>query len=183
MSFLSSFLTSHAKANPANETKSAYDFSFTTIDGTDFPLSELKGQIVVVVNTASECGFTKQYQDLQKLQDTYQDKNVTIIGVPSNDFGGQEPGSNAEIKKFCETSFGITFPMMEKTSVSGDDAHPFYQWARAQKVGGFLSSRPRWNFHKYVIGPNGQLVGSFGSTTNPMSKSITVLIDQFLNAQ
>lgn len=152
--------------------KTAYDFSFKTIDGEDMPLSQYKGKVVMVVNTASRCGFTPQYEGLQKLYEFYKDKGLVIIGVPANDFAGQEPGSNAEIKKFCSMNYAITFPMTEKTAVSGKDAHPFYKWAGGQGIGGMLASKPRWNFHKYLIDADGKLVGSYGSVTKPGSKEI-----------
>ncbi len=156
--------------------KTAYDFAFTDIDGTDLKLSDLKGKVVMVVNTASECGFTKQYADLQTLYETYQPRGLVIIGVPSNDFGGQEPGTAAEIKKFCETNYKISFPLTEKTVVSGKQAHPFYQWAALQPSSGV----PAWNFHKYIIDREGHLVGSFGSMTNPKSEKITTLLETLL---
>lgn len=106
----------------------AHDFSFQTITGEAMPLSQFKGKAVLVVNTASECGFTKQYDGLQALYEAYQSKGLVVLGVPANNFGGQEPGSDADIKTFCETNFNITFPMASKVSVKGDDAHPFYVW-------------------------------------------------------
>ncbi len=154
----------------------AYDFSFESIDGGQINLVDYKGKTIMVVNTASLCGFTKQYDGLQELYETYKDRGFVLVGIPSNDFGGQEPGSEAEIKEFCETNFNITFPMTAKQVVSGEDAHPFYTWAASQKKGGFLSSKPRWNFHKYIIDKEGGLVGSFGSMTDPMSGKITKLI-------
>ena len=173
--FLSMSLPTYAQQE--NPMINAHDFSFDSIiDGAQINLADFKGQTVMIVNTASLCGFTKQYDDLQKLYETYKDQNFTVIGVPSNDFGGQEPGSEEDIKEFCETNFNITFPMTAKQIVSGDNAHPFYKWAANQKQGGFLSSKPRWNFHKYLIGPDGNLIGSFGSMTNPMSDKITSLI-------
>ena len=114
----------------ADYNKLAYDFSFTNIDGTNLNLSKYKGKIIIVVNVASQCGFTNQYTDMQKVWEKYKDNGLIMLGVPSNDFGGQEPGSNTDIKDFCETNFGITFPMTEKVSVKGDEAHPFYMWAK-----------------------------------------------------
>lgn len=169
-----------AQAAEENMTKTAYDFSFTSIDGEDLPLSQFRGKVVLVVNTASECGFTKQYEGLQALYEQYQDRGLVVLGVPSNDFGGQEPGTEAEIKKFCTSKFNVTFPMTEKRVVSGDQADPFYQWAGAQGVGGLLGGKPAWNFHKYVIDRDGKLVGSFGSKTEPQSDKIITLIEQLL---
>lgn len=150
--------------------KSAYDFSFRKIDGGDLSLSSFKGKLLLVVNTASKCGFTKQYAGLQKLYDTYKDRGLVVLGVPSNDFLSQEPGTNAEIKKFCETAFGITFPMTEKVHVKGADADPFYLWASTQERG----SVPGWNFHKLLVSPDGVLLQSFETKIEPDD---SVLID------
>lgn len=146
-----------------------YDLSFKTIDGQALPLSDFKGKVVLVVNTASQCGFTPQYDGLEKLYETYKDQGLVVLGIPSNDFGGQEPGSEKEIKTFCETRFNIKFPMASKEVVSGSDAHPFYKRAREQL--GILSA-PRWNFYKYLISRDGHIVGWFASTTKPDSASL-----------
>lgn len=155
---------------------SAHDFTFTKIDGGPLPLSEFRGKTLLVVNTASRCGFTKQYEGLQNLYETYEARGLVVLGVPSNDFMGQEPGTNEDIKKFCETTFGITFPMTEKISVKGAAAHPFYQWAAGQEGGG----APKWNFHKYLIAPDGALAGSFGSTTAPDDEKLIAAIESAL---
>lgn len=152
-----------AKAEP--QKGSAYDYSFTTLIGEEkLPLSQFKGKVVLIVNTASHCGFTKQYAGLQKLYDSYQDKGLVVLGVPSNDFGEQEPGTSGEIAEFCKLNYGVTFPMAAKQVVSGDAAHPFYRWAR--EVLGF-GTAPKWNFHKYLIARDGTLVDYFNSTTSP----------------
>ncbi len=159
----------------ADYDKLAYDFSFKDLDGSELKLSEYKNKIIVIVNVASECGFTSQYEDLQKIWEKFQKKDVVIIGVPSNDFGGQEPGSNNEIKNFCESKFGITFPMTEKISVKGSTAHPFYQWAKKNHG---KSAIPKWNFHKIIIGKEGKVKDTFSSLVKPSSKKfIKVLID------
>lgn len=163
--------------NAPKPVQNAYDFSFTAIDGTPLPLSGFKNKVILVVNTASRCGFTPQYDGLQKLYDTYKNKGLIVLGIPSNDFGGQEPGGNKDIKKFCEMNFAINFPMAEKIDVTGKDAHPFYKWAATQGKGGMLSGKPRWNFHKYLVGPDGQLAGSFGSITKPGSGDLTKAIE------
>jgi glutathione peroxidase len=155
---------------------SAHDFTFTAIDGGALPLSAYRGKALLVVNTASRCGFTKQYEDLQKLYSDYTDRGLVVLGVPSNDFMGQVPGTNEEIKKFCETSFGITFPMTEKVSVKGGSAHPFFQWAAGQDNGG----TPKWNFHKYLIAPDGTLAASFGSTTGPYDQKLITALESIL---
>lgn len=169
-------MTPLAKAQDAPK-QTAHDFELTAIDGSPLPLSNFKNKVVLVVNTASRCGFTPQYEGLQKLYDTYKDKGLVVLGVPSNDFGGQEPGSNKEIKEFCEMNFAINFPMAEKAAVTGDDAHPFYKWAGAQGKGGLLTGKPRWNFHKYLVGPDGSLAGSFGSTTKPGSSDMIKAVE------
>ncbi|MDX2204112.1 MAG: glutathione peroxidase [Hyphomicrobiaceae bacterium] len=142
----------------------AWDFSFTSIDGKPMPLSDFRGKVLLVVNTASFCGFTKQYEALQALNAKYEAQGFNVIGVPSNDFGGQEPENEGKIKEFCEGMFGVTFPLTGKNEVTGDGAHPFYKWARDQL--GWLNS-PKWNFHKYLVGRDGKLVTSFFSSTAP----------------
>jgi len=157
--------------------ETAHDFSFTTIDGDPLPLSQFKGKAVLVVNTASLCGFTPQYKGLQALYERYGDKGLVVLGVPSNDFGGQEPGANAKIKDFCDTNYHITFPLAEKEVVSGNKAHPFYKWA-AKELG--MLATPKWNFHKYIIDPNGKLVDWFATTTKPGSAKVTKAIEAVL---
>jgi len=163
----------HAEPNPSD--KSAYDFSFEALDGSPMPLSQFKGKVILVVNTASKCGFTPQYKGLEALYLKYKDKGLVIIGVPSNDFGQQEPGSAAEIKQFCALNYGVTFPMTAKQVVSGNNAHPFYLWAYS--VLGF-GSAPKWNFHKYLIDTNGRVVDYFASTTAPDSDKLAAAIEK-----
>ncbi|GFZ77657.1 glutathione peroxidase [Elstera cyanobacteriorum] len=159
---------------------SAYDFSFQSIDGQPLPLATFKGKAVLVVNTASQCGFTPQYKGLEALYDRYGAQGLIVLGVPSNDFGGQEPGQNSDIKNFCETTFDVSFPLTEKTHVTGSDAHPFYKWA-AEKMG--MVAKPRWNFHKYLIGPDGALVDWFSTVTEPTSPRVTKAIETLLPAK
>lgn len=167
-----SFLSSSVQAD------TAYDFSFKTLSGEQsMPLSQFKGKVVLIVNTASKCGFTKQYAELEKLYEKYKDKGLVILGVPSNDFAGQEPGSNQEIASFCQLNFGVTFPMAAKEVVTGDKAHPFYQWAK--KSFGFWTA-PKWNFHKYLINRNGQLVDYFYTTTSPEATRMQTAIEKLL---
>jgi glutathione peroxidase len=154
---------------------SAYDYEFTTIDGDKLPLSSFKGKTVLLVNTASECGFTPQYEWLQALWEKYRDQGLVVLGAPSNDFGGQEPGSEKEIKKFCEVNFNVNFPLTSKVVTKGGDAHPFYQWARGE-----IGSGPKWNFHKYLIDPEGNLVGSYPSIVKPMSSKLQKAIKKNL---
>ena len=149
---------------------SAYEYQFKTlIDGTPMLLSDFKDRVILIVNTASKCGFTTQYAGLQKLYETYKDQGLVIIGVPSNDFGDQEPGTNQEISKFCELNYGVNFPMTSKSVVSGDGAHPFYVWAK--NTLGF-GTAPKWNFHKYLINRKGDLIDYFNSTVSPQSKNL-----------
>ena len=170
-----SFLGNNIKADYS---KLAYDYKFNDIDGNDLNLNKFKNKVIVVVNVASQCGFTKQYEDMQKVWVKYQDKGVVMLGVPSNDFGKQEPGSSEEIKNFCEAKFGITFPMTEKVSVKGENAHPFYIWARKNHG---KSSIPKWNFHKIIIGKDGKVLDTFASLTNPSSKKFIKAIEKALN--
>ena len=146
---------------------SVYDHSFKSIDGDDMiDLSDFKGKTMVVVNTASHCGFTHQYKGLQTLHNSHED--LVVIGVPSNDFGNQEPADNEEIRNFCNKKFKISFPLAEKSVVKGKDAHPFFKWARQEL--GFVSGVPRWNFHKIIIDKNGNAVTGYTSLTKPNSK-------------
>jgi glutathione peroxidase len=157
---------------------SAHKFSFEAIDGTGaVALNALAGKAVLVVNTASACGYTQQYQGLQELWQTYCDRGLVVLGVPSNDFGAQEPGSDSEIETFCTTKFQVDFPMTKKQTVIGADAHPFYQWI-ASSLGEDVA--PKWNFHKYLIGPDGALAATFPSKVAPMSDEIKSQIEALL---
>ena len=141
-------------------------FSATAIDGRPVDLSEYAGSVVLVVNTASQCGFTPQYEGLQALQATYRDRGFTVLGFPCDQFGHQEPGTEDEIATFCTGSFGVTFPMFAKVEVNGDDAHPLYQWLRREK-GGLLGSTIKWNFTKFLLGRDGQVIKRYAPTTKP----------------
>ena len=158
--------------------ETAHDFSFTSITGETMPLSQFSGKVMLVVNTASRCGFTPQYDDLQAVYEAYQDKGLVVIGIPSDDFGRQELDTADEIKNFCEVNFNITFPMADKTVVKGSDAHPFYLWAGDEL--GFMA-RPKWNFHKYLVGKDGRLINWYASTTNPNGDKIRSAIETALN--
>ncbi len=164
-----------ASANAADKT--LHDFSLTGINGKPLPMAQFKGQPVLLVNTASECGFTPQFDGLEKLWETYKDKGLVIVGVPSNDFGGQEPGKAAEIAQFCKLNYGVTFPLTDKTVVSGPGEDPLYVWAGTQA--GFLG-RPSWNFHKYLFDGEGRFVDWFASTTEPQSEKITAAVEKVL---
>jgi len=151
---------------------SIYDFSVPALDGGKIDFSKYKGKKVLIVNTASQCGYTPQYEDLQKLYDTYKDKLV-IVGFPANNFGGQEPGTNTEIKEFCKKNYGVTFPMAEKVSVVGDDIHPLFKYLtdEAAKIG--ITKPIAWNFTKFLLDENGKLITVFPSKVKPMSEEIT----------
>ena len=154
------------------QSKSFYDFTVTDIDGKEFPLSQLKGKKVMVVNVASKCGFTDQYKGLQELYATYKENGFVIIGFPANNFMKQEPGTDAEIKTFCSTTYGVDFPMMSKISVKGDDIHPLYKWLTNKEENGFEDSKVKWNFQKYLISEDGKLVRVVGTKEEPMSEAI-----------
>ena len=162
----------------ANYEKLAYDFQFKDLDGSALNLSEYKGKVIIIVNVASQCGFTKQYEDMQNIWEKYQSKGIVMLGIPSNDFGKQEPGTSEEIKNFCEAKFGITFPMTEKVSVKGPESHPFYIWARENHG---KSAIPKWNFHKIIVGRNGKIDDTFASITNPSSKKFIEAIEKSIN--
>ena len=162
---------------------SAHRFTFVAIDNeTPMPLEDFKGKTLLIVNTASQCGLTGQYKGLQEVYNSYKDQGLVVIGVPSNDFGAQEPGTLADIQDFTKSEYSVSFPMTAKYKVTGGEAHPFFQWAAEQKAGGFLFSKPRWNFHKYLIGPDGELIQSFGSYVEPQSEQLTQAIEKSLGS-
>lgn len=170
----STFALAQSKTTMMN----TYSFSFHALQGNDeIPLSTYKGKVLLVVNTASQCGFTPQYEGLEKLYQTYRERGLVILGIPSNDFGGQEPGDSKQIAHFCQLNYGVSFPMTSKEIVSGDQAHPFYKWAREQK--GFIGA-PKWNFHKYLINRRGELVDYFHSTTGPDNPKLVAAIEKLL---
>ncbi|MGH3457650.1 glutathione peroxidase [Aeromicrobium sp.] len=144
----------------------AFDFSATSIDGDEQHLAEYKGQVILVVNTASQCGYTGQYKGLEELYRTYADRGLVVLGFPCDQFGNQEPGDEEEIATFCERNFGVTFPLFAKVDVNGSGAHPLYQWLRSEK-GGIVGNKIRWNFTKFLIDPEGNVVKRYGTTTTP----------------
>lgn len=150
-------------------TKFAYDFEFHTIDGGPLPLETYRDKVVLVVNTASQCGLTPQYEGLEKLYSDYKDQGLVVLGVPCNQFAGQEPGTEAEIKDFCETKFNIDFPLTAKADVKGETAHPFYKWAK-DVLG--EPAEPVWNFHKILVGKDGKLIRAFGPRTEPLDEEV-----------
>jgi len=154
------------------QTKNIYSFVVEDIEGKEFPLSQLEGKKVLIVNTASKCGLTPQYTNLEKLYQTYRDSNFVIIGFPANNFLKQEPGSNEEIAEFCQKNYGVSFPMMGKISVKGDDIHPLYKWLTES-----TNSDIQWNFQKYMIDEKGMIVGFVSPKTNPLDEKITKWIE------
>ncbi len=155
------------------------DFTATTITGEDQPLAEYAGQVTLVVNTASQCGFTPQFQGLEQLHREYADHGLAVLGFPCNQFGNQDPDSNEEIGAFCERNYGVTFPMFEKVDVNGADAHPLFAWLR-QEQGGLLGDAIKWNFTKFLVGKDGTVLKRYGSTTAP--EKIAADIEQALAA-
>ena len=160
-----------------NRDRIAHDFVFNDIDNNPLPLSNFSGKVVLVVNTASRGGVTKQYQGMQTLWEKYRNRGLVVLGVPSNDFGGQEPGNSEQIKKFCSVNFNVDFPLTEKVKVVGQSAHPFYAWALSE-LGSI--AKPRWNFHKYLISTEGKLVEWFAVTTSPTSQKVINAIEKHL---
>jgi glutathione peroxidase len=158
----------------------AYDVTMTAIDGKPMPFAAYQGKVLLVVNTASQCGFTPQYKGLQQLQDRYGSRGFTVIGVPSGDFRNQEFAENSEIKQFCESQFGIRFPMTERSAVTGREAASFYRWAAAE-LG--PQNTPRWNFHKYLVGRDGKLIRAFPSKVEPGSPELTGAIEKALSTK
>jgi glutathione peroxidase len=159
------------------QNKTLYDFKATTLDGQVFDLSTLKGKKVLVVNTASKCGLTPQYETLQKLYDKYKDQNFIIIGFPANNFASQEPGTNAEIKEFCTKNYGVTFPMMSKISVKGNDIAPLYKWLTLKSLNGVVDAEVQWNFQKFMIDEQGNLIGFVPPKDKPDSEKIISWIE------
>ena len=160
----------------ANYDELAYDFHFNGINGEKINLEDYKGKVIIVVNVASRCGYTPQYEQLQKVWMNYKNKDVVVIGVPTNNFK-QEPGTNSEIKDFCETNFGISFPMTQKVEVKGENAHPFFKWAN-ENYGN--KAIPKWNFHKIIVSRDGKIFDTFSSMTNPTSKKFVKSIEEAL---
>lgn len=152
--------------------KTIYDFKVESLDGNEINFADFKGKKILIVNTASECGFTPQYADLEKLSKDYAD-NLVVVGFPANNFGGQEPGSNKEIGAFCEKNFGVTFPMAAKVSVKGDDTAPIFKYLIEKELNCVKNTAILWNFTKFLIDENGHLIDSYISTTKPTSDSIT----------
>lgn len=156
----------------AESLKTLHEFKVTSLDGETFDMSQLRGKKVLIVNTASKCGFTPQYEGLQELYEKYGGDDFVVIGFPANNFMRQEPGSNEEIREFCTINYGVTFPMMAKISVKGKDMHPVYQWLTQKKLNGYKDSKVKWNFQKYLVDENGNLVGMLPPRTKPLSEEL-----------
>jgi glutathione peroxidase len=157
----------------------AFDYEFEAIEGGKLSLAQWRGKVLLVVNTASFCGYTPQYEGLQKLWEAYEARGLIVIGVPSNDFGEQEPKAESEILGFCKGAYNVTFPLTTKQVVKGPRAHPFYLWAREALGDG---NAPRWNFHKYLVGRDGRLIAGYGSRVEPLSPELTTAIETALAA-
>ncbi|MEZ4804895.1 MAG: glutathione peroxidase [Bacteroidia bacterium] len=183
LSFLSScFVGKSRKIDNSNQTTtsmSIYDIKLKSLDGTsEINMADYKGKYVVIVNTASECGFTPQYEDLQNFYAKYKDKNVVVLGCPCNQFGGQEPGTASEIATFCQKNYGVTFPLTEKIDVKGENQHPLYQWLTQKKNNGVEDFTVKWNFNKFVVNPEGKLVYYFASGVKPNDAEFLKSVNQ-----
>lgn len=152
--------------------KTIYDFKVESLDGKEINFADFKGKKILIVNTASECGFTPQYADLEKVYEEYKDKLV-IVGFPANNFGGQEPGTNTEIGAFCQKNYGVTFPLAAKVSVKGDDTAPIFKFLTEKELNGVKNTTILWNFTKFLLDENGKLIDTFVSTTKPTDEAIT----------
>jgi len=177
--FIVSVRTLCAK-NKAPLPKSLYEISAKTIDGKTVTLERYKGQVILVVNVASKCGFTKQYRGLQEIYEKYKGKGFVILGFPSNDFGWQEPGTEADIQSFCSRDYGVTFPMFSKVKTNGKEAHPLYQYLTNKQTNPNFSGRITWNFNKFLIDKNGHVMNRFGSTTDPQDPALIKAIEAAL---
>ena len=162
----------------SNNTETFFDLNVNSINGDVLNLSKLQGKTILLVNVASNCGFTKQYDDLQKLYDDFKDKGLVVVGVPTNQFGGQEPGTAVEIQSFCEKNYGVSFLMTEKVDVKGSNQHPLYKWLTSKEMNGKTNSTVKWNFQKYLINDEGNLVDYYFSMTKPTSEKITKHLNQ-----
>lgn len=176
-------VSSTAVAGEAPMPKSIYGFTMKNIDGKDVPLAEFRGKVVLLVNVASECGNTPQYKDLEALYQKYKEKGLVILGFPANNFGEQEPGTDAEIKKFCTSTYNVTFPMFSKISVKGDDQHPLYRLLTSKDTDPEFAGDVKWNFQKYLISRDGTIIGRFAPKLNPSSEELTAAIEKALGTK
>lgn len=159
---------------------SIYDFSLKRIDGQEVKLDTYKGKVLLIVNTASKCGFTKQYDGLQELFNRYEKEGLVVLGFPANNFLNQEPGNNKEIESFCRLNFGVSFPMFEKISVAGKTIHPLYKFLTDKKTNPDFAGKITWNFNKFLISKEGKIINRFGSTTNPMDEEVISSVEKAL---
>jgi glutathione peroxidase len=162
--------------------KSVYDFSMKSIDGKTISLSTYKGKVLLVVNVASRCGFTPQYKDLEALYRKYRDQGFTILAFPANNFAGQEPGTDAEIKEFCTLNYDVTFPLFSKISVKGEDQHPLYRFLTSEEANPSTGGEVQWNFQKYLVGRDGKVLAKFLSKVKPLSEELTSALEKALKA-
>ena len=167
----------------AAKSGSALDYTVKTIDGQERNLADYKGKVVLMVNVASKCGLTPQYKALEAVHQKYKDRGLVVIGFPANNFGGQEPGTNEEIKQFCTSKYDVSFPMMSKISVKGDDKHPLYKFLTEGKAGEDFAGDVEWNFAKFIVDRNGNVMARFGSKTTPDSQQVTEAIEKALAAE
>ncbi len=177
---LAALITVPAGTRAGAAAKSVYDFTMKSIDGKPIPLSTYRGKVLLIVNVASRCGYTPQYKDLEALYRKYADRGFTILGFPANNFRGQEPGTNAEIKEFCTATYGVTFPMFSKISVKGDDEDPFYRYLTSSEANPSTGGDVLWNFQKYLVGRDGKVLAKFLSKVTPMSPEVTSAIESAL---
>lgn len=172
--------TAPATSNEKEKTMSVYDFNLKTIDGKESSLAEYKGKVVLLVNVASKCGYTPQYEGLQAVYSKYKDQGLVVVGVPANNFGGQEPGTNAEIKEFCTLKYNVTFPLFAKVSVKGDDIHPLFKFLTDKTTNPQFGGDLKWNFGKFLIGRDGKVMGRFESGDKPEGEKVAQAIEQAL---
>lgn len=176
------FIFNPSPTTPVNAS-SVYDFTMKDIDGKDVKLDAYKGKVVMIVNTASKCGYTPQYEGLQALYDKYKEKGLVILGFPANNFMGQEPGTEAEIKEFCTLKYKVTFPMFAKISVKGEDQHPLYNFLTNKATNPDFAGDISWNFNKFVIDRTGKVVARFGSKDTPEGEAIVAAVEKYLAAK
>jgi len=165
-----------ALAGSSEKGKTVYDFMVNDIDGKEVSLEKYRGKVLLIVNVASKCGYTPQYEGLQKIYTDYREKGFVVLGFPANNFKGQEPGSNQEIKEFCQTTYGVEFPMFEKISVKGEDMHPLYQFLTSEEGSGEYAGEITWNFNKFLIGPSGEVINRFSTRDEPAGETVTAAI-------
>jgi glutathione peroxidase len=180
LNFSSLFGGRPATGSPSVAERSVLDFTMTSIDGKQVPLAEYRGKVLLLVNVASKCGYTKQYAGLEKLYDTYRAQGFEILGFPANDFMGQEPGTDAEIKEFCTTKFGVSFPMFSKISVKGVDQHPLYRFLTSDATNPKFAGNVKWNFQKYLVGRDGEIIAKFAPADDPLSTDVVAAVEAAL---